>query len=198
MLADQHPAGQSAQVILRNRFISSLAPASDADTVRAVVAEIKQWYGDFSHRAPAVVAGATIFTASVGCSDNSEPVGIAGQPMLNALLHSGSGQIVAVVTRYFGNSKLVRANSGRVRAALEVLETVHNVETVAASANAGLPDAEPISTVHPAFRSPVEDTGFSDRVQVWGVLPTHRREEFIRWFRDLTFGQGEVQDLPLE
>jgi len=62
-------------------------------------------------------------TARIGMSDDGEPHGTAGKPILTVLLHSEIGEIVAVVTRYFGGTKLgtgglVRAYSGSVKNAL--------------------------------------------------------------------------------
>ena len=192
---------QSEQVILRSRFISSLAPAPDADAARAFIAEIKELYDDASHNCWAFVAGVPGSTASVGCSDDGEPTGTAGQPMLKVLLHSGVGEIVAVVTRYFGGTKLgrgglVRAYSGGVQAALEVLDTVRKVELVRLVLTLDYPMLDRFQRSGTRFEVQVEETEFSDRVQVQAVLPAYRRKEFVRWFTDLTHGRGEVQDRP--
>ena len=194
---------QSEQVILRSRFISSLAPAPDPESARAFVAEIKELYDDASHNCWAFVAGVPGSTASVGCSDDGEPTGTAGQPMLKVLLHSGVGEVVAVVTRYFGGTKLgrgglVRAYSGGVQAALEVLDTVRKVEMVRLALTLEYPMLDRFQRSSTRFGVQVEDTVYSDRVQVWTVLPAHRREEFTRWFLDLTRGQGEVRDISTD
>ena len=65
-------------------------------------------------------------------SDAGEPHGTAGRPMLNVLLHSGVGDIVAVVTRYFGGTLLgtgglVKAYSGGVQLGLQTLPVVEKV-----------------------------------------------------------------------
>lgn len=65
-------------------------------------------------------------TAQVGASDDGEPKGTAGRPMLTALLHSDVGEVAAVVTRYFGGillgtGGLVRAYQGSVKLGLEGL-----------------------------------------------------------------------------
>jgi len=62
-------------------------------------------------------------------SDDGEPHGVAGTPMLKVLLHSEVGEIVAVVSRYFGGTKLgtggmVKAYSGAVQHALETLPLI--------------------------------------------------------------------------
>ena len=82
---------------------------------------------DATHHCWAFVAGPPGNTAYVGLSDAGEPRGTAGRPILDTLLHSGIGEIVAVVTRYFGGVKLGRgglgrAYSGSVAEVLEALE----------------------------------------------------------------------------
>lgn len=67
-------------------------------------------------------------TSKVGYSDDGEPHGTAGRPMLTMLLHGGVGELSAVVTRYFGGIKLgtgglVRAYQGMVKLGLETLPT---------------------------------------------------------------------------
>jgi putative IMPACT (imprinted ancient) family translation regulator len=68
-------------------------------------------------------------------SDAGEPHGTAGRPMLTVLLHSGVGEIVAVVTRYYGGTKLgtgglVKAYSGSVKLALEALATHERIDAI--------------------------------------------------------------------
>jgi uncharacterized YigZ family protein len=66
-------------------------------------------------------------------SDAGEPHGTAGRPMLSALLHAPVGDVVAVVTRYYGGTKLgtgglVRAYGGGVQAALAALPVTERIE----------------------------------------------------------------------
>ncbi|MEH6457607.1 MAG: YigZ family protein, partial [Cocleimonas sp.] len=106
-------------IIKRSRFITTIAHASSADEANAFIASIKKEFPDASHNCWAYVAGPAADSAKIGMSDDGEPHGTAGKPMLNVLLHSDIGEIVAVVTRYFGGTKLgpgglVKAYSGSV------------------------------------------------------------------------------------
>ncbi|MFQ8890076.1 MAG: IMPACT family protein [Bilophila wadsworthia] len=83
---------------------------------------------DATHNCWAYAAGAPGQTSKVGYSDDGEPHGTAGRPMLTMLLHGGVGELSAVVTRYFGGIKLgtgglVRAYQGMVKLGLETLPT---------------------------------------------------------------------------
>lgn len=117
-----------------SRFIASLARADSPEAAREFIERIKQEFPDATHNCWAFAAGPPADTAHVGLSDDGEPHGTAGKPMLNVLLHSDVGEIAVVVTRYFGGTKLgtgglVRAYSGLVSLGLETLPTKEFVET---------------------------------------------------------------------
>ena len=131
------PANQyrHEEIIKRSRFITTLAHASSANEANTFVASIKKEFPDASHNCWAYVAGAPGDTARIGMSDDGEPHGTAGKPMLNVLLHSDIGEIVAVVTRYFGGTKLgsgglVKAYSGSVKNSLEGLLLIEKRQLV--------------------------------------------------------------------
>lgn len=122
-------------VIKRSRFIAHIGHTSDVDAARAFISEIKEKYPDAGHNCWAYVAGRPDDSQVLGFSDDGEPNGTAGKPMLNVLLGSGIGEITAVVTRYFGGTKLgtgglVRAYGGAVQKALEELETHEKINEV--------------------------------------------------------------------
>src|SRR5690606_8318142 len=86
--------------IKRSRFISTVAYTPTVEEARAFISEISAEFGDASHNCWAYVVGSPGSTGQVGMSDDGEPHGTAGRPMLTVLLHSGIGDICAVVTRY--------------------------------------------------------------------------------------------------
>jgi uncharacterized YigZ family protein len=123
------------ETIRRSRFITTVARAATREAARAFIAGIGNEFPDATHNCWAFVAGAPGESGQVGMSDDGEPHGTAGRPMLTALLHGGVGEIVAVVTRYYGGVKLGkgglgRAYAGGVVAALETLPTEVLVPTV--------------------------------------------------------------------
>lgn len=124
------------RTVRRSRFITALAHAPDAHAAHAFVDAVRQRHPGATHHCFAFVAGPPGSTTHIGMSDDGEPHGTAGRPMLTVLLHGGVGEIVAVCTRYFGGVKLgtgglARAYSGGVRLALESLPTEEKVERVA-------------------------------------------------------------------
>lgn len=136
-------------VIKKSRFLARLAPASSVAEADAVVAHRRKELWDARHHCVAMVLGTHADQAR--SSDDGEPSGTAGVPMLEVLRHRHVTDLVAVVTRYFGGVKLgagglVRAYSGAVAAALDdaaasgVLlrrELLHEVEVSVPHGDAG-------------------------------------------------------------
>lgn len=116
-------------VVRRSRFIVSMARVSSTEEAKAFIERIRAEHPTATHNCWAFNAGAPEDTAQVGASDDGEPQGTAGRPMLTVLLHSGVGEIATVVTRYFGGTLLgtgglVRAYQGSVKQGLDSLPVV--------------------------------------------------------------------------
>ncbi|MFM2320685.1 MAG: hypothetical protein RLZZ215_3306 [Pseudomonadota bacterium] len=116
------------QTIKNSQFICFIAQAASAKAAHEFIEQIRQQHPDARHVCWAFIAGKPRQTTIVSCSDDGEPAGTAGKPMLNVLLHSELGDVVAVVVRYFGGIKLgtgglVRAYSSSVTAAIKQTPT---------------------------------------------------------------------------
>jgi uncharacterized YigZ family protein len=122
------------QVINKSRFITHIARVENKDQAKAFIDSIKAQYPDARHHCWAYIAGHPTATTDIGFSDDGEPSGTAGKPMLNVLQHKGVGEIVLVVVRYFGGIKLgagglVRAYSSSASLAMDKLEVMTLVDT---------------------------------------------------------------------
>jgi len=118
--------------IKRSRFITTVAYTPTVESARAFINEVSTEFSDANHNCWAYLVGPPASTAQVGMSDDGEPHGTAGRPMLTVLSHSGIGDLCAVVTRYFGGillgtGGLVKAYSGGVKLAMEALPTIERV-----------------------------------------------------------------------
>ena len=114
------------QEIKKSRFIASAGRASNKTEAARFIESVRRAFPDASHHCWAYIAGEPNNTVDIGMSDDGEPQGTAGQPMLNVLQHKGVGEIVVVVTRYFGGVKLgagglVRAYANAVQSVMETL-----------------------------------------------------------------------------
>jgi uncharacterized YigZ family protein len=121
------------QEFSRSRFITTIGRASTVDEAQAFIRTVAAEFGGATHNCWAYVVGPPGDTGRIGMSDAGEPHGTAGRPMLSALLHAPVGDVVAVVTRYYGGTKLgtgglVRAYGGGVQAALAALPVTERIE----------------------------------------------------------------------
>jgi len=110
-------------VVKKSRFLAHLSPATTVEEADAVVARLRREHWDARHHCMALVVGT--HADQQRSSDDGEPSGTAGVPMLEVLRRRGLTDVVAVVTRYFGGvllgaGGLVRAYSGAVAEALDV------------------------------------------------------------------------------
>lgn len=116
------------QTIKRSRFIASVGHTPGVEEAKAFIEQIKAEFEDARHNCWAYCAGAAGSTDRIGASDDGEPHGTAGRPMLTAATHSGIGEVTVVVTRYFGGillgtGGLVKAYQSSVKMALEAVPT---------------------------------------------------------------------------
>ena len=115
--------------IKRSRFIASINSVEGRAEALQFIQQIRKEMPTASHHCWAFVAASPDDVNAYDQSDDGEPKGSAGKPMLNVLLHSGFGNTVVVVTRYFGGIKL--GVGGLMRAyALSVSEALKQVETI--------------------------------------------------------------------
>lgn len=110
--------GQAELVEKKSRFIANVRPVESEAEAVAFIDEMKKKYWDARHNCSAFVIGTK--AELTRCSDDGEPSGTAGRPMLEVLLGEGVRNVAVVVTRYFGGvllgtGGLVRAYSGAVK-----------------------------------------------------------------------------------
>lgn len=100
------------QVIERSRFIAYVSPAASREEAEAFIASVRKKHKDATHNVPAMVLGDKMQIQ--WASDDGEPQGTSGAPMVQMLVKEGITNTVVVVTRYFGGIKL--GTGGLVRA----------------------------------------------------------------------------------
>ncbi len=115
--------GEAATEVRRSRFLAALARTDTEEQARAFVADRRRTHPDARHHCTAFVLAGDGAQPRERTSDDGEPSGTAGQPMLDVLRGADLVDVTAVVTRWFGGVKLgtgglVRAYSDAVVAAL--------------------------------------------------------------------------------
>ena len=150
-MAEGYPVPTGEAVIeievKRSRFIGYAAPAATVEAARGFIESVRQRHPDASHHVYAFEVG---HGASVthGMSDDGEPSGTAGRPALVVVENHELGDVVAVVVRYFGGTKL--GTGGLVRAytqAVSVHKLHSNSNTLAAFKESRFPVGSSAKTI---------------------------------------------------
>ena len=193
------PASQArAEIeVLKSRFIATAAPAFSVEDARAFIARIKAEFPDASHNVPAYLVG---YGASViaHCHDDGEPSGTAGRPALAVLHGSGLGDVVVVVTRYFGGIKLgtgglVRAYGDAVRAVLEVLPRAERVAAHTVLIEAPYSLFERVRLAIEAHHGQILDQEFAAQVSVTARFAVDRFPAFQAALQEMSNGTLEAE-----
>ena len=184
---------RTEQEIRRSRFITTISPAPDVEAAQAFIATIKQEFPDARHNCWAYLVGPPSTTDRAGATDDGEPQGTAGRPMLNMLLHSGLGDICAVITRYFGGTKLgtgglVRAYSGGVKLALLDLPTTQKIPRTTVTIAVPYPHLDTIRRLLPNFEVTVTEESFAATVSLRLAVPQDRLDGFAEVLLNITSG----------
>lgn len=186
------------EVIERSRFLTVLAHAPTPEAAQHLLQSLRDEHPDATHHCWAFVGGPPGSTASVGMSDDGEPHGTAGRPMLTTLLHSGVGEIAAVVVRWYGGTKLgtgglQRAYSGGVKAALAELEVETRVDRARVEISVGYPHVDGLQRLLDEMDGLQVDERYGGEVRYVVDLPELRIAAFERALADLTQGDGRIR-----
>lgn len=181
------------ETIHRSRFIVTMARVTSPEEAKAFIDSIRAEHAHATHNCWAFVAGKPGSTAQVGASDDGEPKGTAGRPMLTVLLHCGVGELAAVVTRYYGGillgtGGLVRAYQGLVKLGLETLpvrekeaSSLMTIEVEHRHFNIALRALE-------QSRARILDKTFASNVQIKIEIPKATEETLIANLTEKTAG----------
>jgi len=186
--------------ISRSRFITTAVPAATVAEAQAFIARMRAEFGDATHNCWAYLVGPPGSSGRVGMSDDGEPHGTAGRPMLQVLSHCGVGDIACVVTRYYGGTKLgkgglVRAYSGGVQAVLATLPTV--LKITYRPAELVIPYSYVTQTRMAADKAGIVVTSeaYESDVTYHLDVPEDALAAFVREIDDLTGGEA-LWDVP--
>lgn len=182
--------GQGEIVEKKSRFIATVQPVSDEEEAQEFIAEMKKKYWDARHNCFAYVIGERHELARF--SDDGEPGGTAGKPMLDVLLGEDIHNVAVVVTRYFGGTLLgtgglVRAYSGATKAGLAEAEIINRIRGVKLSIDTEYGDLGKIQYILGERKITTLDSAYTDKVQLVCVIP---EDEVKKVCEEITEGTG--------
>lgn len=186
--------------VQRSRFIATVQEATTPEAVQAFVAEIKDEFPDANHNCWAYLVGPPGSTDRIGLSDDGEPHGVAGKPMLTTLQHSGLGDTAVVVSRYFGGIKLgkggmVKAYTAAVQEALAQLPRTQRVAWVYLQVICDYALLTTLQRRLEEFEAELLETEYLQQVGLQLRLPEEQQQVFVRMVTDLSSGQATIRRL---
>lgn len=187
--------GQKEIVIRKSRFIGHIRPVETEEEANAFIDEIKKKHRDATHNCSAYLLGERDEIQKQ--SDDGEPSGTAGKPILEVLKNRELKNVAVVVTRYFGGimlgaGGLIRAYADGAVAAIEGGDEIARVL-----------HTQIFVTIDYTWHGKIEnelrnrevrtgETQFTDKVTLLCLPLYSEAERFIAWITDLTQGQAEV------
>ena len=186
----------SETVIKNSRFISEAFVVTSQAMAREIIHEQKKRYSDATHVCHAFIIGPKCETS--GMSDDGEPSGTAGRPMLDVLKGSGVTNILITVTRYFGGTLLgtgglVHAYSGAVKSVLEICKTEELVEKSSFKFFSDYGSYESAKRIFSAYHISNLDEKYSTGVESSGEIWKSECEKFSAEIKNLTKGKSSVE-----
>ena len=189
-------------VIEKSRFICTLKKVDGEDEAKTFVSEIKQKYPDATHNCYAYIADEGGFY--VKFSDDGEPQGTAGLPMLETLKVKNLKKVAVVVTRYFGGIKLgtgglARAYSGCVNKAVELAGISENVLSSVLKTDVTYSLYPKILKLLETEKSIKIGEEFLDNgVSVAFAVPVNCKDKIIEKITDYSSGKSTVLEIKTE
>ena len=181
----------------RSIFIGHAKHVTSEDEAMEFVKSKKKEYSDATHNCWAYILKGGIVARY---SDDGEPQGTAGVPMLEAIRKSGVDDCVVVVTRYFGGillgaGGLVRAYSHGTTVALNAAKIVTYEKYAEMMLTCSYSDYQKYSVILPTFGAIVDDTDFSDKVVVRFAIKETAVPAFEKKITEMSGGRDKPERL---
>lgn len=182
--------------VMNSRFIATLAPAENVDAARIIIERVQKDFPDASHHIPAYIIGHGDSQVA-HCSDAGEPSGSAGRPALSVLQGSGLGDVIVVVTRFYGGTNLgigglVRAYGDAVRSVVNEVPRAYKVLAHTIKLIFPYPFFERIRLLVGLLNGKIIKEEFGAEVQLTAQFPVENLADFEQKVAELTNGGVQV------
>ncbi|MBQ6441220.1 MAG: YigZ family protein [Lachnospiraceae bacterium] len=179
----------------KSRFIAAVQPVHTEEEALAFLSAKKKEYYDARHNCHAFVIGES--NQIQRCSDDGEPSGTAGRPMLEILLHEQLRDTIVVVTRYFGGTLLgtgglVRAYQAAVQAGLAASRIAERRNGRELSIEAAYTDLDRLQRYAAKQAFTIHDSTYTENVTLKLMLPEAACQTVLAELTDLTEGRAKL------
>lgn len=179
------------------KFIATMAPVESEDAARAVIEAVSGEFRDATHHAYAyrIGSGDDILERS---SDDREPSGTAGPPMLQVMQGKNLSDAVVVATRYFGGIKLgvgglTRAYRDCARQAINEADLILKEPLIKYRLKTSYEDYGAVTRLLESAEGKLVSVSYSESVNLEVTLPLRQAEHFTASFESTTRGRGAIQ-----
>ena len=189
--------GKTGEIIeKKSRFIATVRLVENEEEALSFIEEMKKKYWNATHNCFAYVIGE--HRETVRCSDDGEPSGTAGKPMLDVLLGEEMYNTAVVVTRYFGGTLLgtgglVRAYSKAVQEGLAQSSIIVKQYSAILKIETDYNGLGKIQYLIGERKIPVLDSEYTDKVQIRVILPEKETDRFVRELTEATNGRVKTE-----
>ena len=189
-------AGESEYVEKRSQFLGHVRPVESEEEAKAFIAEMKKQYYDARHNCSCYI----LKNGVERYSDDGEPQGTAGLPMLEVFRREGVTNLVCVVTRYFGGvllgaGGLFRAYTKSAKDALDAAGVAVVRRWVETEFSSSYSAAERLKLEASAFDGIVTDVEYAADVTIRALVPEEKASGFAARVFDLSAGTVEVKSV---
>ncbi|MBC5619188.1 YigZ family protein [Streptococcus anginosus] len=192
--------GQVQEEIKKSRFICHIKRVTTEDEAREFINTIKKEHYKATHNCSAFILGER--SEMKRSSDDGEPSGTAGVPMLGVLENHQLTNVCAVVTRYFGGIKLgagglIRAYAGSVALAIKDIGVVHIKEQLGLRLTLSYSQYQELPNFLKAKQLQEQDTAFTDQVQTTIFVDKDDKDSVIESLIELFNGKIDIVEQGL-
>ena len=185
--------------IKKSKFIACAGFANSRESAMALLDSVKQRYPDARHHCWAYVFGNPNSPSSAAMADDGEPSGTAGKPILNVLQHKDIGDIMIIVTRYFGGIKLgagglVRAYSAAAQQAVDALEVRQEIKLEALSVDIDFKHEQFVRHLVEQAQGKIANCNYASSVVINVELPLDALGDFRKQMAPIAFSVSVEND----
>lgn len=190
-----YTGGSDEIVEKKSRFIAQVFPVETEEEVARIIEETRKKYWDARHNCYAFVLGAG--GEITRCSDDGEPSGTAGRPILEVLLGKGLKNVLVIVTRYFGGTLLgtgglVRAYSQAAQAGLAASEIITKQAGCLMTIDTDYNGIGRLQYVAGQLELAVLDTLYTEKVQMKLLVPAELCDRVFKEVTEATAGGAKI------
>lgn len=191
-----YKGGQGEITEKKSRFIATVRPVESEDEAVSFINETKKKYWDARHNCSAFVIGKR--QELTRCSDDGEPAGTAGRPMLDVLLKENIHNAAVVVTRYFGGvllgtGGLVRAYQQATKAWLSASEIIEKKDGAVLFIRTDYTGIGRLQYLFAQEKITVMDTAYEADVLVKAVIPENDKKRIEKTIIEQTNGTAKLE-----